>query len=78
MGAEETKAVLRRWYDEMWSQKNPDLVTELAGPDYVRHEPNGTRSLTAREYQEQLRLLKLTVLGLRLKLPRQRNHSPQS
>ena len=55
MGAEETKAVLRRWYDEMWSQKNPDLVTELAGPEYVRHEPNGTRTVTAAEYQEQLR-----------------------
>jgi predicted SnoaL-like aldol condensation-catalyzing enzyme len=55
MGAEETKAVLRRWYDEMWSRKDPELVTELAGPTYVRHEPGGTRSVSATEYQEQLR-----------------------
>ena len=32
MSAEESKAVLRRWYDEMWSKKNADLIPELVGP----------------------------------------------
>lgn len=53
MSTEQTKAVLRRWYDEMWSKKNADLIPELAGPVYVRHEPGGTRSVTAEEYREQ-------------------------
>ncbi|MBW2268456.1 MAG: nuclear transport factor 2 family protein [Deltaproteobacteria bacterium] len=53
MSAEVSKAVMRRWYDEMWSKKNTDLIPELAGPDYVRHEPGGTRSLTAEEYRDQ-------------------------
>jgi hypothetical protein len=53
MSAEESKAVLRRWYDEMWSKKNTDLIPELAGPEYVRHEPGGTRTVTAEEYREQ-------------------------
>ena len=48
------KAVMRRWYDEMWSKKNTDLIPELAGPVYVRHESGGTRSITAEEYREQL------------------------
>lgn len=52
-----TKAVLRRWYDEMWGAQNPDLVPELAGPVYVRHEMGGTRSVTAEEYQQQVAAL---------------------
>ena len=53
MSTEENKAVLRRWYDEMWSKKNTDLIPELAGPEYVRHEGGGTRRLTAEEYRSQ-------------------------
>ena len=66
MGAEDTKAVLRRWYDEMWSRKEPALVTELAGPDYVRHEPGGTRTISAQEYRGQLEAMmpKLDVQDL--------------
>jgi hypothetical protein len=53
MPADDPKAVLRRWYDEMWSQKNTDLIPELAGPVYLRHESGGTRSVTAEEYRDQ-------------------------
>ncbi len=49
--------MLRRWYDEMWGAQNPDLVPELAGPVYVRHEMGGTRSVTAEEYQQQVAAL---------------------
>lgn len=48
---DETKAVLRRWYDEMWGQQNWRLVTEIAGPTYTRHETGGTTVLSAEEYQ---------------------------
>ena len=50
----EAKAVLSRWYDEMWSQKNFALVPEIAGPVYTRHEANGTRHVTAEEYRDAL------------------------
>ena len=57
MPADAAKAVLRRWYDEMWFPGNWSLVTELAGPTYTRHEMGGTRVVTAEEYQEQVRSL---------------------
>ncbi len=53
MSTEETKALLRRWYDEMWSKKNANLIPELVGPTYTRHEMGGTRVVTAEEYREQ-------------------------
>ena len=53
MSTEETRSLLHRWYDEMWIPKNPDLIPELVGPNYVRHEPGGTRTVTAEEYREQ-------------------------
>ena len=53
MSAENTKRVLRRWYDEMWSKKNSDLILELVGPVYTRHEMGGTRTVTPEEYRAQ-------------------------
>ena len=53
MNAEETKALLRRWYDEMWGKQNPELILELVGPTYTRHEMGGTRVVTPQEYYEQ-------------------------
>ena len=52
---EASKAVLRRWYDEMWAKKNFDLVPEIAGPTYTRHDVVGNRSVTAEEYRDQLK-----------------------
>ena len=53
--AAEAKAVLTRWYDEMWAQKNFDLVPVLAGPTYTRHEGGGTRVITGEEYRDSLK-----------------------
>lgn len=55
MGADETRRAMQRWYDEMWSKKAFDLVPEIAGPIYTRHEPNGTRSISATDYRDQLK-----------------------
>ena len=52
---EENKAVLRRWYDEMWAHCAFDLVPEIAGPTYTRHDFGGTRTVTAEEYRDSLR-----------------------
>ncbi len=53
--AEENKALMRRWYDEMWTPRNFDLITELAGPNYTRHDLMGTRTVTAEEYRDSLK-----------------------
>jgi steroid delta-isomerase-like uncharacterized protein len=37
--SEENKAVLRRVNDEVFVQRNLDLVDELFAPDYVLHDP---------------------------------------
>jgi hypothetical protein len=51
--AEEAEVVLRRWYDEMWGQLRPELISELVGPVYTRHETGGTRRVTPEEYRAQ-------------------------
>jgi hypothetical protein len=53
MTADETKDLLHRWYGEMWGQGQFDLILELAGPIYTRHEMGGTRTVTAKEYRDQ-------------------------
>ena len=52
--AEESKAALRRWYDDMWAKKDFALVPEIAGPLYTRHEASGSRTITAEEYRDSL------------------------
>lgn len=49
------KALMTRWYDEMWAERNFDLITELAGPNYTRHDMMGTRTVTAEEYRDSLK-----------------------
>lgn len=49
------KAVIRRWWDEMYPEARWELVRELAGPLYTRHEPTGTFTVTV---EEQMELLK--------------------
>ena len=53
MTTDETKDLLHRWYGEMWGPGNADLIMELAGPVYTRHEMSGTRKVTAEEYRDQ-------------------------
>jgi len=50
----DNKALMRRWYDEMWAHCNFELIPELAGPHYTRHDPAGTRTVPAEEYRDQL------------------------
>ena len=76
MDTEATKALLRRWYDEMWFPRNADLVTELAGPIYTRHEFGGSRQVTAEEYQDQVRSLQESMVfeDLRYRLVGEDDH----
>ena len=40
VSAEENKAVVRRFLEGIFSQGNPDVVDELADPDFVVHDPS--------------------------------------
>jgi predicted ester cyclase len=37
MSIEENKAIARRWNEELFDKGNPDIIDELAHPDYVSH-----------------------------------------
>ncbi|WP_344417142.1 nuclear transport factor 2 family protein [Pseudonocardia ailaonensis] len=50
-----TKAVLARWYDEMWAKCAFDLVPAIAGPVYLRHDMSGAANpLTSEQYRDAL------------------------
>ena len=51
---EDNKALMRRWYDEMWANLDFERIPELAGPIYTRHDLRGTRSVTAEEYRDEV------------------------
>ena len=37
MPSEESKALIRRWYDEIWIGRNPDAIDALYTPDWAGH-----------------------------------------
>src|SRR4051794_11805920 len=41
MSAETDKAIVRRFYDEMFSQENLSVVDELFAADYTNHDVSG-------------------------------------
>ena len=49
--AEETLAVVHAWYGQRGDWRR---VTELAGPEYIRHEPSATRVVTGEEIRDEL------------------------
>jgi predicted ester cyclase len=40
MSTEGNKAIVRRFLEGIFSQRNPDVVDELAAPDFVVHDPS--------------------------------------
>ncbi|MBK6561296.1 nuclear transport factor 2 family protein [Candidatus Amarobacter glycogenicus] len=55
MTVEDTLRVFQAWNDLVWARADWDRVPEFAGPRYTRHEPNGTRVVTAEEYAREIR-----------------------
>ncbi len=50
MSVEENQAVVRRYFEEVWSKGNLATVDELTAPDFVRHstsQPGGVRGHAA-------------------------------
>ncbi|MCB9487059.1 MAG: hypothetical protein R3B97_06640 [Dehalococcoidia bacterium] len=52
--AEETLRVVYAWYDNA-SRGDWQHVPEVAGTEYIRHEPSGTRTVTGEEYSAEIR-----------------------
>ncbi len=41
MSTEETKAFVRRFYEEVWNRRNYAAADDFFAPDSVRHERSG-------------------------------------
>ena len=39
---EQSKALVRRFYEQVWNRGNLDVADEVFAKDYVRHEPGGS------------------------------------
>ena len=50
------KAILTRWYDQMWAKCDFDLIPEIAGPIYTRNDTGGPhRAYTAEQHRDTLK-----------------------
>ena len=45
MSVEDNKALVRRFYEEVWDQGNTDFAFEVFADDYVRHDLRSTDAL---------------------------------
>src|SRR4249920_1034218 len=54
MGEAENKALVGRFYDEVWVTGNLDAADEVFAPDYVRHDFRATEALPGPEGQKKI------------------------
>ena len=54
MSTEATKALIRRFYDEVWNRGNLDVADEVFAPGYIRHDLRGTEPDPGPEGQKQI------------------------
>ena len=54
MSIEENKRIMDRWLGEVWGKGRTELVLELAGLIYTRHEPEGNRVVRAEDYAKEI------------------------
>jgi predicted SnoaL-like aldol condensation-catalyzing enzyme len=45
MGLEENKALVERFYDQVWNAGNVDIAAEVFAEDYVRHDLRPSEAL---------------------------------
>ncbi|WP_082682138.1 ester cyclase [Haloferax profundi] len=41
----EMKAIMRKYHEEAWNGRNPDVIDEYSTDDFVMHDPMGDRGL---------------------------------
>jgi hypothetical protein len=53
MSKAEVQAARDRWM-QVWNEGRLDLVSETLAASYIRHEPDGTRTVTMEQYREEI------------------------
>jgi len=56
--------VFQRWIQEVWHDGRVELVPELVGPTYVRHEAKGSRTVTAAQYAAEISSVRRALPGV--------------
>lgn len=54
MNSEQNKALVRRFYDEVWGKGNLGVADEVFAPDYARHDWRPTTASPGPEGQKQI------------------------
>lgn len=54
MPAPENKALIRRFYEQVWDKGNLDVCDEVFAADYVRHDPRPTEAAPGPEGQKRI------------------------
>ena len=60
MSAEQNKATVRRFYEEVWNKGNVDFAFEVFAEDYIRHDLRPTKALPGPEGQRNVGNLMLS------------------
>ena len=53
-GAENIPPLFARWIEDVWHQGRVELVPQIIGAQYVRHEGNKSRTVTPAEYADEI------------------------
>ena len=53
-GAEAIPPLFAQWIEDVWHHGRLELVPQVIGPQYVRHEGDRTRTVTPAEYAEEI------------------------
>ena len=54
MSVEDNKALVRRWFEELFNEAKLDLADEIVTPDHVSHDPSTPEHLPGPEGERQL------------------------
>jgi predicted ester cyclase len=54
MNPDENKALVRRFYEEVWNKGNVTVADEVFAADYVRHDPRPTAAAPGPQGQKQI------------------------
>lgn len=54
MGDDEARALVRRWWNDVWGEANPDAVDDICTDPYTRHTSLGTERIPLAKYKKRL------------------------